>query len=317
VIPALDCSVLSDCASPYFPNFTVKTTPINLSAASLGSPQSAFVALGNTGSGILNFTTSIAYPSGSATGWLSVSPNTGANNVTVQVVASPATLAPGTYTANVTFSAAPYGTGTVPVTFTVGPVGVTIQNVGNAASFQYGTVAAGSYAVIFGLNLVAGAATPVVTFNGLVGQVTYSGSTQINVIVPASLAGQQAASVLVMAGGAASNSFKVNLAASSPGIFTPGIVNVSDGSVNGASHPAARGSYVSVYLTGLATPVSGVTVNLSGQTGLAPQYAGSAVQGFDQVNVLVPATLSASPNPVPIQVCAGGTCSNQVSLYIQ
>ena len=37
VVPGLDCSVLSDCTSGYFPNFTVNTTPISFS----GTPRSA------------------------------------------------------------------------------------------------------------------------------------------------------------------------------------------------------------------------------------------------------------------------------------
>jgi uncharacterized protein (TIGR03437 family) len=321
VIPALDCSVLSDCQSSYFPNLSVTTTPISLTGSSLGGPASAFAAVGNTGSGILNFTTSVAYPSGSPTGWLSVNPGSGSNSVSLQIIANPATLQPGTYTANVTVSAAPYGMGVIPVTFVVGPVGVTIQNVGNAASFQYGTVAPGSYAVLYGLNF---GTNPTVTFNGLNSTIVYAGSTQINLIVPFGLAGQQAASVLVMSGGLTSNSFKVNLAASSPGIFNPGIINVDTGTVNSASNPAKRGSYVSIYLTGLANPVSNVTVNFGSQTGLVPQFAGAqpTLPALDQVNFLIPAGVGTSVNSLPVQVCVPGstgqlTCSNQINLYIQ
>jgi uncharacterized protein (TIGR03437 family) len=315
VVPALDCSVLSDCTSPYFPNLTVNTSPIALTGSSLGNSQSAFVAVGNTGSGILTFTTSVTYPSGAPTGWLTVTPATGSNNVTAQVIANPSSLQPGTYTATVNFSAAPYGSASVPVTFTVGQVGVTIQNVGNAASFQYGSVAPGSYAVIFGLNLAGSNLS--VTFNGIAATVTYSGATQINVIVPPSLFGQQGAAVVVSAGGVTSNPFNVSLVANAPGIFTPGIINVADGTVNGASHPAARGAYISIYLTGLATPVAGATVNIGNLTGLIPQYQGSSVQGFDQINILVPTGLTVPPNSVPVQVCVQQACSNQTSLYIQ
>jgi len=43
---------------------------------------------------------------------------------------------------------------------------------------------------------------------------------------------------------------------------------------------------------------------------------------LDQVNVTVPSSLPASPNPVQVQVCIPGStgqqvCSNQVPLYIQ
>jgi uncharacterized protein (TIGR03437 family) len=250
-----------------------------------------------------------------------VSPNSGANIVTLQVIANPATLAQGTYTATLTVSAGSYGSGVIPVTFTVGPVGVTILNVGNAASFTYGTVAPGSYAVLYGLNMSGSNLS--VTFNGLSATIVYSSATQINLIVPASLSGQQAASVIVSAGGLTSNSFRVNLAANAPGIFNPGIINVADGSVNSATHPASRGSYVSIYLTGLSNPVSTVSVSIGSLTGLVPQFAGPqpTLPALDQVNVLVPASLSATASPVPVQVCTGTlftqTCSNQVNLYIQ
>jgi len=322
IAPALDCTAKSDCSAFYFPQFTVDTTPIALTGASLGGVQSANVKVGNLGPGILNFTTSVTYGAG-ATGWLSVSPSSGTNNVTLQVIANPVSLSPGTYTANVTVSAAPYGMGTIPVTFTVGPVGVTIQNVGNAASFTYGTVAPGSYAVLFGLNLQGAT----VTFNGLAATVVYSSPTQINLIVPAALNGQQNAAVIAKVNGSVSNSFTVALAQNAPGIFNPGIVN-ADGSVNSATHPATRGNFVSVYLTGLAlangNATGTVTVNFGTLLNQQTSFAGAqpTFPALDQVNVTVPSGVPATPNPVSIQVCvlpgAGSqVCSNQTPLYIQ
>ena len=322
IAPALDCTVKSDCSAFYFPQFTVDTTPIALSGASLGGVQSANVKVGNLGPGILNFTTSISYGAG-ATGWLSVSPSSGTNNVTLQVIANPVSLTAGTYTANVTVSAAPYGMGTIPVTFTVSAPGVTIQNVGNAASFTYGTVAPGSYAVLFGLNLQGAT----VTFNGLAASIIFNSPTQINLIVPASLNGQQNAAVVAKVNGQVSNSFVVALAQNAPGIFNPGVVN-ADGSVNSATHPATRGNFVSVYLTGLAVAngnaTGTVTVNFGTLLNQTTLFAGAqpTYPALDQVNVTVPSALPASPNPVQIGVCvlpgAGAqVCSNQIPLYIQ
>jgi uncharacterized protein (TIGR03437 family) len=321
--PGLDCSAKSDCTAFYYPQFSVDTTPINLTGSSLGAPQSATVKTGNLGGGILNFTTSIVYQNGS--GWLSLSPSSGANNVTLQVIANPIGLAAGTYTATVTVSAAPYGMGTIPVTFAVGPPGVTIQNVGNAASYQYGTVAPGSYAVLFGLNLSGNNVG--VTFNGLPASVIYNSATQINLIVPAALGAQQGAAVVVTVDGNVSNSFKVALALNVPGVFNPGIVN-KDGSVNSATHPATRGDYVSIYLTGLSTTGGNttgvVTANFGTLVNQSTLYAGAqpTYPALDQVNVTVPASLPLSPNPVQTQVCIPGStgqqvCSNQVPLYIQ
>jgi uncharacterized protein (TIGR03437 family) len=245
--------------------------------------------------------------------------------VTLQVMANPVNLAPGTYTATLTVSAGSYGKGTIPITFVVGPTGVTIQNVGNAASYQYGTVTAGSYAVLFGLNLSG--TNVAVTFNGLPGSIVYKSATQINVIVPAALAGQQAAAVVVTADGVVSNSFTVALALNAPGVFNPGIVNY-DGLVNSSTHPATRGDFVSIYLTGL-TIIGGnttgvVTANFGTLLNQSTLFAGAqpTYPALDQVNVTVPAALTLSPNPVQVQVCIPGStgqqvCSNQVPLYIQ
>jgi uncharacterized protein (TIGR03437 family) len=323
--PGLDCTAKSDCSAFYFPQFTVDTTPITFNGSSMGGAQMALIRTANLGPGILNFTTSISYQSGS--GWLSVVPSTGANNATLQVFADPTSLAQGTYTATLTVSAAPYGMGSIPVTFNVGPVGVTIQNVGNAASFTYGAVTPGSYAVIFGLNLQ----NATVTFNGVPATVIYNSATQINVIVPNNLTGQANAAVIATATingvQTPSNSFKVALPLNSMGIFQPGIVN-ADGSINSATHPATRGNYVSIYLTGM-TLIGGnttgtVTANFGTLTNQPTLFAGAqgTYPGLDQVNETVPLALPASPNPVQTQVCipaaAGGqSCSNQVPLYIQ
>jgi len=325
VNPPLDCTVKGDCSAFYFPELTVDTTPITLSGSSMGGVQMALVRTGNSGQGVLNFTTSITYQSGS--GWLSIVPSSGTNNATLQVFADPSKLAQGTYTATVTVSAAPYGTGSVPITFNVGPVGVTIQNVGNAASFTYGAVTPGSYAVIFGLNLQ----NATVTFNGVPATVIFTNATQINAIVPSNLTGQANAAVVATASLngvlTPSNSFNVSLPLNSMGIFQPGIVN-ADGSVNSATHPATRGNYVSIYLTGL-TLIGGnttgtVTANFGTLTNQPTLFAGAqgTFPALDQVNVTVPSALPTTPNPVQIQVCipaaAGGqSCSNQVPLSIQ
>ena len=323
--PALDCQPNGDCNANYFPKLFVDQTAVTLTGSSKGNLQSMAVRVANTGAGLLNFTTSIAYQS--ASGWLSVSPASGTASgfalANLQVLADPTSLPQGTYTATITVDAGLYGTAAIPVTFNVGPVGVVVQNVGNAASFSYGTVAPGSYAVLYGLNMSG--FNVGVTFNGLPATVIYKSATQINLIVPPALGTQQAANVLVTVDGLVSNSFKVNLVLNSPGIFTPGIVNFADGTVNDAAHPAARDSFVLVFFTGLTIPLSGqVTVNLGNLTNLIPAFAGAqpTLPALDQVNIVVPASLLSGTSPVPLQVCIPGSvgqqvCSNQVSLYIK
>ena len=199
----------------------------------------------------------------------------------------------------------------------------------NAASFQTGPVAPGAYVALFGLDLAGTSGTgtnPAVTFNGLSASVIYSSPTQINLIVPPSLSGQTSAAVVVSVSGQVSNSFTLALTANEPGIFTPGILN-SDSSVNSASKPATRGTFVQVYLTGLAIPVLGgsITVNMGSQTGITTLYAGAqpTYPALDQVNVTVPASLTFTGNSTPLTVCVSSlllsapVCSNSVSLYVQ
>ncbi len=320
---ASDCQQVGDCNAVYYPVLSVNTTPVILTGASLGATQAGSISVVNNGGSVLSFTTSITYQSGA--NWLTVTPSAGddAINATLGIIANPGALQPGTYTANVTVNAGEAGTASVPVTFTVAQPGVTIQGIVNAASFQTGAISPGSYVALFGLNL---AGTNVsVTFNTQTAQVIYDSAGQINLIVPAALTGSNA-TVVATVNGQVSNPFIVTLAPNVPGIFTPGIVN-STGLVNAGSNLATRGTYVSIYLTGLAIPVTGtVTVNIGSQTGIAPLPGQTYVQptypALDQVNVTVPVGLAFNGNSVPLAVCVTTTpgqpvCSNAVTLYVQ
>src|SRR5262249_46214380 len=105
--PGSDCQTLNDCGASYYPVLTVDTAPVQLTGNSLGGVQSAYVRVGNTGPGRLDWSTSVSYESGS--NWLTVTPSAGANGVTLQFIADPAALKPGTYKASVTVSAGIYG----------------------------------------------------------------------------------------------------------------------------------------------------------------------------------------------------------------
>ena len=216
------------------------------------------------------------------------------------------------------------------MTFAVGQVGVTIQAIVSSATFQGGKVAPGSYLSLFGADL---AGTNVgVTFNGLAGTVIpipapYN-ATQINVIAPPSLSGQNSANVVATVDGKVSNTVNVGLTPNVPGIFTPGILN-SDSTINSASNPAARGTFVQIYMTGLANPPTGpIVVTMGSQQNIVPTYAGapyaagSSLAGLDQVNVTVPAGLTLTGNSTQAAVCiqqilTAALCSNSVTLYLK
>jgi len=323
---ATDCQNYKDCGASYFPVLSVSTDPVNISGSSLGQPQTASLPISNTGGSQLNLQLSISYQSG--TGWLTATPVTGKGSLALSLAADPGVLQPGTYKATVTIDAGSAGSAAVPVVFTVGQKGILIQAIVNAASFQPGALAPGAYVALFGQDLLgvnAVGTTPVVTFDGLNASVIYTSATQFNLIVPPSLAAQNTANVQIKVGSEVSNAFKVTLTPNMPGIFTPGIVN-SDGSVNSSTATAARGNFISIYMTGLAFPSSGIiSVTMGGQTGIVPLFAGAqpTYPALDQINVTVPASLDPSSGTVPLSVCVATipgiqpVCSNAVSLYVR
>ncbi len=316
---ASDCQQIGDCGAIYFPVLTVDTTPIALSAQSLGAVQNAYIPVRNTGQGYLSVSVSVSYQNGS--NWLTISPSSGVNNFTIALSADPGPLQPGIYLANVTINAGTYGVVIVPVTLTVGPPGVTIQSIVNAASFQTGPVVPGSFAALFGVNLAGKNVS--VTFDGFPSTVLFDSATQINLIIPAMLnPSGHSTGVIATVDGQSSSVFRMVTTPNEPGIFNPGIVN-KDGTVNTAANPAKRGDFVQVYLTGFTLPLTGpVSVTIGGSPNLVPLYAGAqpTFPALDQVNVVVPQDLVLTGTSVPLTVCiSAGTqvCSNPATLYLQ
>jgi uncharacterized protein (TIGR03437 family) len=228
--------------------------------------------------------------------------------------AQPVGLAQGTYQATATINAGAAGTQTFPATFTIGPGQIVISSVVNAASFQTGPLVPGSLATIKGSNLAG--RTVGVTFGGIAGTVLYSSAQQINVQVPASLAFASSTQLLVTVDGNSSAPTTVALAAVNPGIF--GVLN-QDNSLNSAANPAAGGSVIQIFVTGLISPVSlgPVVVGLNNQ-GIPTLYSGGAANGVQQVNAQLPANASSSSGA--LTVCATNptgqqACSPTVTLY--
>ena len=268
----------------------------------------------------MQWTASVTYTNGS--GWLAVSPTSGENNGTIRIDATPGTLAPGTYQATLTVNAGPLaGTHNVAITFVIAPAAAaipSIQSAVNAATFATGPITPGSIATLIG-SLFSGQNVSV-TFNGLPGQVLFSNATQINLIVPAGLsASATSAQAIVTVDGTPSAPFTVNLAPFAPGIFANGIAN-QDSSVNSVQQPAAPGSIIQVYATGLSG--TGVIIaKIGSETVTQPYYAGPApgIAGVQQIDLILPSTLTG--NTVNVAVCGGPTvaqvvCSPPVAVAI-
>ncbi|HKW96885.1 MAG TPA: hypothetical protein VJN43_04085, partial [Bryobacteraceae bacterium] len=140
-----------------------------------------------------------------------------------------------------------------------------IAAVTNAASFLPDRISPGSLISLFGSGLapVAASASAVplplsvadvsVTINGVTAPLLYVSPAQINAQVPFGIK-PGPATVVVRAVGQSSLPVNISVAAASPGIFTDlhgaaAALNANH-SRNDAQHPAAVGSYVSIFFTG-------------------------------------------------------------------
>ena len=237
---------------------------------------------------------------------------------------------------------------------------ITAGGVVNSASYAGGSLSPGELVSIFGSNFGAAALEtagiennyyPIglgrtqVLFDGYPGTIIAVTPTQINAIVPYPATFNTTASVQVEVDSALSLPVSLPVAAAAPGLSTASqtgsgeaaIVN-SDGSINSASNPAARGSIVSLYGTGLGPvylpieingyypvlpdgaltistpypmPQGPVTVSIGGQPATVP-YAGAApflVNGVFQINVQIPSGIA--PGNAAIAVSVAGIVSKQ------
>jgi uncharacterized protein (TIGR03437 family) len=233
----------------------------------------------------------------------------------------------------------------------------------NAASFASQPIVAGSVVSVFGTNLASGVVTasglPLPTalggisvrMNGVAVPLFFVSPLQINLQVPWELTGQPQASLGVTADGIPGDAVIVNLAASAPGIFTmnqqgsgQGAVLIAEsgevasvaGSIKGrTARPVTRGSFVSIYCTGLGAvnngPVTGAgatniplsptvtvpSVAIGGESanvvfsGLAPGFV-----GLYQVNAQVPVS-APTGEAVPLVLTQNGVASNMVTIAVQ
>lgn len=319
IAPPPDCTIVGDCNASYFPQLTVPETTLDYTAQAGGVSTTNYIQVQNSGGGLLQWTASVTYQNGS--GWLVVSPTQGQNDGGIRIDAVPGTLAAGTYNATLTINAGPLaGTRTVAISFAITAPVVqppSVQSAVNGATFAAGPLVSGSIATLMGSQFSGQNVS--VTFNGVPAQVLFSNSTQINLVVPASLGTQASAQVVVTVDGTASAPLTVNLAPFAPGIFANGVLN-QDNTVNSSKQPAAPGSVIQVFATGLSG--NGViTAMIGSQVVTQPYYGGPApgIAGLQQVDLILPTNLTG--DTVNVSVCGGPTaaqvtCSPSVAVAI-
>jgi uncharacterized protein (TIGR03437 family) len=220
--------------------------------------------------------------------------------------------------------------------------------VSNAASGDATAVAPGSIVSIYGAGLAkstaaassfpipAALAGATVTVNGIAAPILYVSPTQINAQIPFE-ASAGPATLGVSVNGAVAGASTINIRAIAPGLFlqpqgNAAVVN-QDGTPNSQSQPAAAGSVISAYATGLgavnppvATGAAAPADSLSrvvgevtatiGNTPAPVQFAGLApgFAGLCQVNILVP---QMPAGEYPLQISAGGAVSNAALIEIR
>ncbi len=325
-------------------------TPLTFNAAVQGAvPASQTINV--TSGGIANLPFSASAQTATGGNWLTVSPTSATTPAAVTVSVNQAGLAAGTYTGSVTLTTTGGAPLVVPVTLVVSAQTLpSLSKVQNAASAVNGPVAPGEIVSLFGLNL--GPVTPVglaltpqgnvatnlgnvqVLFDGIPAPLTYVSATQINAIVPYEVFGRATTNVVVNFNGVTATALQLNVAASTPGIFT--VTGTGAGqaaalnqnsSLNGSSNAAAKGSIIVLYATGEGQtnpagvtgtvggvvpkfPVGAVSVTVGGLPATVV-YAGSVnglVSGVIQVNAVIPAGAPSGAS-VPVVITVGGVSS--------
>ena len=162
-----------------------------------------------------------------------------------------------------------------------------LECLGNSASFSTGPIAPGEIVALFGNGLgpehgvqpqatlqspfPTQAANVEVTFDGKPAPLLWVQDAQINVVAPWSLAPGQTTQICVSYNNVKTNCLTWPVVQAAPAVFTVDGVHAAalnqDGTINSADNPAAPGSIVSVFATGLGpiTPpqADGTLVGLS------------------------------------------------------
>ena len=322
--PESDCALQGDCGS--FPKLVVKAPTLEFTAES-GAPRvGTWISASNAGGGVLAWTGYVTYTNSS--GWTRLAFASGAGSSgggRVQLTVLPESLDPGIYEATLTIDAGIAGLQNLPVKLTVtppsGPLGPKVNAVLHAATFAHGAFAPGSLISIMGLRL--GGKAVAVTFDSIAARLLYTGDKQINLEIPAALAGKTVTKMTVTVDGTSTPPVLVDLTPIAPGVFANGILN-QDNSRNSEQVPAAGGSVIQIFATGLPpADIGTVTAKIHDVWITSPEYAGPApgLVGVQQVNLRVPEGWPAMDTSVI--VCATRTttgvrtCSPQAPLSVK
>lgn len=146
-----------------------------------------------------------------------------------------------------------------------------------------------------------------VEFDNQAATILFRNTQQINLLVPAGLTARGTTRMTLMLDSTKVGPVTVAIAPFAPAIF-PGAILNQDASVNGSAHPAAPGSVIQIFGTGVSTAGT-VTGVIGGETIGHAYYAGAApgLPGVQQVNLRVPADAKSGSSQVQICEAAAGS----------
>lgn len=211
------------------------------------------------------------------------------------------------------------------VDFSSEPASPFVGGVGNAASYQGGIIVPGELVTLFGTGIgpspgvrasgflgAIGTSTGgvQVLFDDLPAPVLYAASDQIIAQTPFEIAGRSTVEVKVRYAGGESNALPLQVTDALPGIFAvnsrgsgqAAVLN-QDGTINSPANPAARGSIVSLFLTG-----GGVTN--------PPSATGRITPVFER-HVLAEPAYVGFQTPMTAQVTYAGAAPGMISGMVQ
>ncbi len=293
-----------------------------------------------------------------ARNWITVSATGVTTPLTLYVNVSTVGLGAGEHSGAVTITAPGYNSQSISVRLVAtAPTGPTLGAVLHAATAQPTAAAPGLMISLYGTNLgpAAGVAGRItggvletavsgmrVLFDGVPAPLLYVQASQINAIVPFSVAGKASTAVQIERNGIAYPMLTMDVHDSAPGVFTSnnrgygqGSILNQDYTVNGPYSPAARGSIVMIFATGggqtsppgidgavasagvfpfLTLPVKVYIDGRSAEVLYAGPLPGS-VAGALQINARVPMDIS-SPSPTVVITVGGRASQDAVTMAV-
>ena len=218
---------------------------------------------------------------------------------------------------------------------------VRLDSVLNAASLEGWPLSPGEIVNVDGAGFGTTANTQLL-FDQIPAMLLSVTSNRLTAIVPYALDGKTFTQAQVHSGGAVSNPVWLTVAPTSPGIYTAdgsgtgqALAFNQDGSPNSLSNPAAVGSKVTFYATGVgqtappgvdgvvhrsapAAPVNTVSIYIGNTYVSGPQYNVGPATGFPADVFIVQAVVPSPnminlPNLVPLQISVGGVVSQSTN----